>query len=296
MPSKHLVPLVIAGATGSKKSALALTLAKKHHGEIICADSRQFYKFMRIGTASPSDEDLALVPHHGFNIIDPRAQKIDAGFFVDFAKKHIAMLQARGVRPIIVGGTGLYLRALRFGLSDVPSSDQNLVAALEQECHNLGLQSLYEQLQSVDPKTAGALHPADKYRILRALAIYRQTHKKPSELRQSFAQAQAQITAHWLLKLADKATYEAGLRLRIEHMWEAGLVQEACDLRSMLPAHHWALDVMGYQEALLVADGKLSKEQMIDLLVIRHRQYAKRQLKWFRREDFYRYKIYRNSK
>ena len=111
MVSPYLTPLVVAGPTASGKSGLALKLALKHGGEIICADSRQFYKFMRIGTASPSDEEMSLVPHHGYNIVDPRSHKIDSGFFIDFVKKQVNLLQERKVKPIIVGGTGLYLRA-----------------------------------------------------------------------------------------------------------------------------------------------------------------------------------------
>jgi tRNA dimethylallyltransferase len=291
MVSPHLTPLVIAGPTGSGKSALALALALKYDGEIICADSRQFYKFMRIGTASPSDEDLKLVPHHGFNSIDPKDSKIDAGFFITFAHTLINTIKARHKRPIIVGGTGLYLRALRYGLSDVPRSDPKVIKTLEKEAALLGVHILYERLITLDPKSTMQIKASDKYRIIRALAIFNQTHRKPSSLRQSFSHKKALLNAHWLLKKIDKADLEKRLLLRIHTMLKEGLVDEADNLRRILPAHHWALDVMGYKEALLYIDNFISYDQMIENIVIRHRQYAKRQLKWFKNEDFYRFKV-----
>src|SRR5688572_25955322 len=127
MVRSSLTPLVLAGPTASGKSSLALGLAKKHHGEIICADSRQFYARMAIGTARPSDDDMKAVAHHGYGILDPKTDKIDAGFFVDFAKRTIADVQARHKRPILVGGTGLYIRALHYGLRDVPKSQKSIV-------------------------------------------------------------------------------------------------------------------------------------------------------------------------
>jgi tRNA dimethylallyltransferase len=291
MVSSHLSPLIIAGPTGSGKSALALKLALRYNGEIICADSRQFYKFMAVGTASPSLQDQSLVPHHGFNFVDPREQKIDAGFFITFAQQHIALIHARQKRPIIVGGTGLYLRALRFGLSDVPRSDPALINKLEQECELLGLANLYKQLQNFDPQSTEKIKISDKYRIIRALAIARQTNKKPSELRQSFTEKDAKISAHWLLKLADKANYEQKLKSRIETMFQEGLLEEAKYLREILSPTHWALDVMGYKEALLYLDNKLTYDQTVQQILIRHRQYAKRQATWFRRESFYKFNI-----
>ena len=291
MVSSHLTPIIIAGATASGKSGLALKLALKHGGEIICADSRQFYKFMRIGTASPSDEEMRMVPHHGYNFVDPQNQKIDAGFFIDFVKKHIILLQKRKVRPIIVGGTGLYLRALRFGLSDVPRSDPEIISLLEQECLEHGLGRLYERLLDFDPESTVLIKASDKYRIMRALAILQQTKEKPSSLRQSFAQKIPQIKAHWLLNIVDKANLEARIRARVKVMFASGLLEEACALRSILSPAHWALDVMGYKEALLYADKIMSYENMIEQVVIRHRQYAKRQLSWFKKEEFYNFKI-----
>ena len=246
---------------------------------------------MRIGTASPSDEEMGLVVHHGYNFVDPRDQKIDAGFFIDFVTKHVNLLQKRDIRPIIVGGTGLYLRALRFGLSDVPRSDPHIINLLEQECEEHGLDSLYERLGILDSQSASIIKKSDKYRIIRALAIWHQTKAKPSSLRQSFLEKKPQIKAHWLLKVVEKISLEERIRIRVNAMFNWGFLEEAQALRSILGPHHWALLVMGYKEALLYSDKIISYENMIDQIIIRHRQYAKRQVKWFKQEDFYCFKI-----
>ena len=126
MVRSHLVPLIIAGPTGSGKSSLALSLAKKYGGEIICADSRQFYAGMEIGTACPSKEDLKAIPHHGYGLLDPELEKMNAGAFFRFADQKIEAIKKRGKRPILVGGTGLYLRAFYYGLKDVPPSQKSV--------------------------------------------------------------------------------------------------------------------------------------------------------------------------
>lgn len=286
MVSSHLIPLVIAGATGSGKSSLALQLAQKFNGEIICADSRQLYRFMCIGTASPTEAERALVPHHGFNVIDPREQKVDAGFFVQFANEAIADCQRRKKRPILVGGTGLYLRSLRYGLHDVPQSDKTLVATLEAECEERGMRAMYEELAHIDPASVQLIMPQDRYRIIRALEIYRMTGRLPSALRQSFSARESKLDAHWLWKLGDQASFEQTLKQRVEGMIEDGLVEEACALRALLPRDHWALKVMGYEEALAFKDALIDKASLIEKIFIRHRQYAKRQRTWFRREGY----------
>lgn len=281
-----MMPIIIAGATASGKSSLALKLALKHNGEIICADSRQFYKFMRIGTASPADSEKALVAHWGFNSVDPRITKIDAGYFVNFAKEAILSCQKRGKRPILVGGTGLYLRALRYGLEDVPPSNKDIALKLEEDCRKNGVAFMYEELRRIDDQSAKLILPNDRYRILRSLEIFQITGKKPSMLRTSFSLKKPLIKAHWLLKVGDKEFYEKDLKNRVIFMVEEGLVSEALALRSLLPEKHWALDVMGYKEALLFCDGLLTKEEMIEKIYIRHRQYAKRQRTWFKREHY----------
>jgi len=281
-------PLVIAGPTASGKSKLALRLAAKFNGEIICADSRQFYAGMAIGTACPSNEEQAMIPHHGYGMLDPQSQRMDAGCFVKFAREKIDEINKRGKRPILVGGGGLYLRALRYGLNDVPPSDKNVAQALKSQVKILGVNHLYNELKRIDEDTAHLIKPEDSYRITRALEIFRITNEKPSQLRQSFFSDVVSLGAHWVYKKPDKAALLLTLTRRAQEMFDGGLIDEAANLRERLPADHWVLSVMGYQEALQLVDKKLSKDQAIERTVIRHRQYAKRQYTWFNKEKFYR--------
>jgi tRNA dimethylallyltransferase len=279
--------LVIAGATGSGKSALALDLAEKLNGEIICADSRQFYKFMHIGTASPEPKELSRAVHHAFNDLDPRFEKMCAGRFVRFANACAKSIQARNKKPIFVGGTGLYLRALRYGFADVPKSCEKKVLALENECDERGLAVLYQELIAADPALDGLIYKTDRYRILRNLEIWRSTGTKPSFLRTSFAALEPQFNADWILVSKEKATRHEDLEKRAKSMLTNGLIEEAESLAKLLPENHWALDVMGYKEALGLAHGTLSRAQAEELIFIQHRQYAKRQITWFKKERFY---------
>jgi tRNA dimethylallyltransferase len=289
MVRSHLIPVVIAGPTASGKSKLAMNLAIKHKGEIICADSRQFYKGMNIGTACPSDEDQKMVPHHGYKIIDPAKQKIDAGFFVKFATEKVIEIQNRNKRPILVGGGGLYFRALCYGIEDVPPKDIGLSKILNNRCDKEGVMALYEELKSIDPDTALFIKPNDRYRIIRALEIYSQCNIKPSLLRKSFSLKHPKFHAHWIYKKPDKKTLDSVLKTRVISMFDHGLVNEALDLKKCLESNHWALEVMGYKEALLYADNKISLNEAINLTYIRHRQYMKRQYTWFNKENFYRF-------
>lgn len=285
------MPLVIAGPTASGKSSLALRLAKKHRGEIICADSRQFYARMSIGTACPSHDDMQAVPHHGYGILDPKTDKIDAGFFVEFATRAIADVQSRQRRPILVGGTGLYLRALYFGLADVPKSDQAIVEELEQRCDSLGVSALYEELKQCDPKSAAAIMPNDRYRIVRALEIFTITKTPPSQLRASFHDGAGQLKAHFVYVKPDRTLLKQKIAERVRVMYDGGLLEEAHALRDYVSFDHWTLDVMGYKEALMVLDNLITKEEAIERTIIRHRQYAKRQYTWFNKEPFFRWVV-----
>ncbi|MCA9507150.1 MAG: tRNA (adenosine(37)-N6)-dimethylallyltransferase MiaA [Myxococcales bacterium] len=284
-------PIIIAGPTGSGKSALALKWAKKYGGEIICADSRQFYQHMHIGTASPSKKECEEVPHHGFNCVDPSTTKVDAGYFVAFAKKTINEIQERGMRPIIVGGTGLYLRALRYGTGDVPKSNPQIVQELEEECDRIGLDKLYQELIRIDKNSAEFIRAQDRYRIIRALEIYRQTGKAPSKIRQSFYEKKTQLKARWIMKFCVRDKLLEKLKSRVERMFDEGLLNEAKALRNIVGVEHWALNVMGYHEALLVIDNKISLEEAQERVFIRHRQYSKQQTTWFKKEQFYRWHI-----
>lgn len=288
MKKSPLLPLIIAGPTASKKSKLAMYLAERHRGEIICADSRQFYAGMSIGTAAPNSNDLKRVVHHGYGTIDPAHTKIDAGFFVRFAEDVIKEVQSRNKRPILVGGTGLYLRALRFGFINIPSSNRHITEEIERRGEKIGLDGLYEELKRIDQQSADTIKPTDRYRIVRALEIYAITKQKPSVLRQSFSLEEPRLMAHWRYQCPDREQLIKNIEARVEIMFERGLIEEAIALRNRLHPEHWALQIMGYQEALMFVDTKIDLAEAKMRTVIRHRQYAKRQFTWFNKEQFYR--------
>jgi tRNA dimethylallyltransferase len=291
MSTTNLLPVVIAGPTASGKSSLALYLAKRYHGEIICADSRQFYRGMSIGTACPSAADMAAIPHHGYGIIDPARSKIDAGFFINFAKTTISEVQKRKKRPLVVGGTGLYLRALRYGLNDVPPSNPGIIASLRKRAEQEGIATLYADLLKIDPILSERIKASDHYRIIRAWEIYTVTKQKPSFLQKSFFGNNRPFSAHWIYKKPDKDQLFGQIITRVNEMFTEGLIDEAATLRKKLSPDHWALTVMGYHEALQFLDGKIPLDEAKQQVIIRHRQYAKRQFTWFNKEPFYSWVI-----
>lgn len=278
-------PIVIAGPTGSGKSALALRWAKQLGGEIICADSRQVYSGMRIGTAGPSDAECEAVPHHGFGVIDP-ACDYDAGAFVHDATHWIKAIQNRQNLPMLVGGTGLYLRCLRYGLSDVPAQDPKVRAELEAKRSELGLAHLHAELERVDPMSAKTIHPNDAVRILRALEIFKITKTPASQLRSSHAVTIEDDKRYYLL-VCPKDWLNERLWTRCKAMFEQGLVDETQQLLFKLPQDHPRLSTMGYFEAMQVLLGNMTLPSAIERTFIRQRQYAKRQMTWFLRETWW---------
>jgi tRNA dimethylallyltransferase len=287
MVRSNLTPLVIAGPTASGKSNLAISLALRHFGEIICADSRQFYSGMSIGTCCPSEQDLATVPHHGYGMLDPKTEKMDAGFFIRFARQKIEEIQQRGKRPILVGGTGLYFRDLHHGLS-VPKKDKDISTSLMQRLEQYGSCALHAELEKIDPQSAAKISTKDSYRIMRALEIYLVSGMSATVLRDSFSTSKAQLRARWLYLKPDRSELLKKIEARVSLMFDAGLIDEAINLRRHLPREHWALTVMGYQEALQYVDQKLPLNLAMEKIFIRHRQYAKRQYTWFNKESFFR--------
>lgn len=284
MVSQNINPIVVAGPTCSGKSVLALKLARDLDGEIICADSRQIYQRMSIGTACPSSEDYAQNRHHGFEKLDP-SENYSAGQFIEDTDFYVREIQARHKTPILVGGTGLYLRAWRFGLDDVLPADPEIRHKLDQE----SLETLYLRLQSLDPVSAEKIKSNDPVRIKRALEIYELTGQPASLLRQTDWTRPPRVQAQWLLLSPNRDELDCRLKIRVASMFEQGLIQEALALREYLGSNDpfERLKTPGYLEALQLADGLISKEQALELTFRRHRQYAKRQNTWFQKEAWW---------
>lgn len=280
-PRPHLT--VIAGPTASGKSALALELAEASGAELVSADSQQVYRHFDLGTAKPTAEELARVPHHLVSVVEP-GESFDAGRFQELADAAIADITSRGKRVIVVGGTGLYLRILLHGVVPAPAVDPALRARLEAEAEAHGSAALHARLSAVDPVTAARLHPADRLRVGRALELFEQTGRPPSELyaEHRFAEQRYPSTL-WVLEPPRDALY-ASINTRAKAMFDAGLLEETEELVRRGHRDATPMRSVGYTQALDVLEGRLTREQGLAAMQQATRNYAKRQLTWFRKE------------
>lgn len=287
----RLAPLVITGPTASGKTAAALALAQALpvRCEIISMDSALVYRGMDIGTAKPSAQELAAVPHHLINIRDPLLA-YSAAEFVRDARALIAAIHARGKLPLLVGGTMLYFKALAQGLDDMPAANPALRETLAAEAAALGWPALHAQLAQVDPRSAERLAPNDSQRIQRALEVYRSTG-----LPLSHFQRQAQSTApadpaaagrYALLSLEpqDRAWLHARIAQRMDAMLQGGLIEEVQRLRQRGDLHPDlpSMRCVGYRQVWQALDAHWPATQLREQAIAATRQLAKRQITWLR--------------
>ena len=275
--------LVICGPTGSGKSTLAIELAQHTPLEIISADSRQVYRSMDIGTAKASEAEQAQVPHHMIDLIDPD-QEFSVAAFVTLARPLIKQIHERGHLPCVVGGTGLYIRALLGGLADLPTGDSLLRHKLHQRENERGSGTLHRELQHLDPESAAAIHPNNLIRTVRALEVCLVTGRKFSAIK---AQHNFVGTPYRVITLAPayprQILYQR-IDLRTCAMLKAGLVEEVKMLAERYGSDLKALQTLGYRETLRFLVGDYDAEQLRTEIQLRTRQYAKKQLTWFRKE------------
>lgn len=273
--------LIICGPTASGKSGLALRLAQELDAEIVNADSMQVYRLMNIGTAKPSAEELATVPHHLIDIVWPD-EPFSAADFVEAADKAIQEITARGKRVIVAGGTGLYIRALLQGLVDSPSGAGEIRSRLQQEAQEVGNQAMLEKLRRVDPDSASQMHSNNLVRIIRALEVYELTGIPLSQSQQKHGFAQERYQALKIGLRCDRAALYAGIEARVDAMMAAGLQEE---VKALLKAGYSpnlkAMKGIGYKEMAAFLAGEYPLEQAVELIKRDTRRYAKRQLTWF---------------
>lgn len=278
--------VVLGGPTASGKSALGVALALRFGGEIVNADSQQVYRGMDVGTGKPSPADREAVPHHLYDLVDSWEQ-LDAAQYVALADEAIADIAARGRLPIVVGGTGLWLRALHRGLVDAPPRDEAIRARLEAEAEREGWPALHERLAQVDPYTAARVHQTDPVRIIRALEVYETAGVPLGELHRQHALGEPRYPALHLAVDWPREALDARIQMRVGGMFGGGLVEETRALLADERARARVERVMGYREAAAFLSGSMSREAAIERTVIAQRQYAKRQRTWLRGEDWW---------
>ncbi|MBK8285146.1 MAG: tRNA (adenosine(37)-N6)-dimethylallyltransferase MiaA [Ahniella sp.] len=287
MPAADTRPLAIAlmGPTASGKTQAAIDLATRWPAHLISVDSALVYRHLDIGSAKPDAATLARFPHELVNVTEP-TQPYSAADFVRDALAAIERARDLGRLPILVGGTGLYFRALTQGLSDMPESSPDVRAALEQEQRESGLGVMHERLAALDPVAAARIHRNDPQRIVRALEVITLSGQPISALQ---GRRRPQLPVR-LLKLiacpADRGVLHGRIALRFRQMLEQGLVDEVRHLRA-LPGIHADLPAMravGYRQAWEFLDGQFSESELADRGVFATRQLAKRQITWLRSE------------
>ncbi len=276
--------LAVVGATATGKSALALALAESLDGEIVNADALQVYRGFDVGTAKPSPEERRRVPHHLIDVLEPH-ERYSAGEFARRARAAIGEIAGRGRIPIVVGGSGLYLRALIEGISPVPPGDAAVRAALRERLAAQGLPALHAELRTLDPETAARLPPGDTQRILRALEVHLVSGAPLAAwiARQPFGRER--LSALRIGLTVPRAVLYDRIAGRVLRMVERGWVEEVDRLlRSGLVPSLPAFQAIGYRQLARHVLGEWPLERAIDATLQATRRFAKRQETWFRKE------------
>ena len=285
--NKILPPAIfIMGPTASGKTDLAVELVERLSCEIISVDSALVYRGMDIGTAKPGPEILARAPHRLIDILDP-AESYSAAQFRSDALREMAGVTAAGKTPLLVGGTGLYFRALRYGLSDLPGADPALRARLEGEASEQGWEALHRRLVQVDPVAAARIHPNDPQRLQRALEVYELTGRPLSELQAGGGDALPYRVLPIVVAPAERDVLRERIARRFGLMLEQGLIGEVERLfhRGDLGPDKPSIRCVGYRQVWGYLAGEYDHAAMVERAVTATRQLAKRQLTWLRREE-----------
>ncbi len=273
--------LVIAGETASGKTAVAIELARTIGGELIGADSVQVYRGFDIGSAKPTPDELGDVAHHLIDVRDADSP-LDAMQYAALADTAIDDVVARGRVPIVVGGTGLWLRALLRGLVALPPVDPAIRGALEEEADRVGAPALHARLGAIDARAAAAIHPNDRLRIVRALEVHAQTGVALGELRAQHALGERRPSL-FLVLTPERSELERRIETRARAMWERGLETEARALLERFGPGVRPLGAVGYRQVVahILADPPPAAEDTLDAIVRATRLYARRQRTWF---------------
>ena len=283
MPKKNVICIV--GPTASGKTELSIALAEHFGGEIVSADSMQLYKGMDIGTAKPDEEERRGIAHYMMDVCIP-GENYSAAQYVQEASCCIEKIFEKGRVPIIAGGTGFYIDSLVSGIhfAENESSEQIRSRLNELADSEGGLELLYESLKQIDPQSADRLHINDRKRIIRAIEVYELTGKTITEHNLTTKNAEKRYNAAYIgLTASDREILYNRIDQRVDRMLEKGLVREVRGLMESGMLEGTALQAIGYKEVCAALNGEYSIEEAVELIKRRSRNYAKRQLTWFRR-------------
>ena len=275
--------MVLLGPTASGKTALSLAIAKRFHGEIVSCDSVAMYRDFEIGTAKPTAAERACMPHHCIDTISPD-REYSAGDYQRDGRAAIADISARGLLPIVTGGTGLYLRALLEGLFEGPQRSEPLRARLRRSAARHGVGWLSRVLGRLDPAAAGRIHANDTPKLIRAIEVSLEARRPITE---AWTAGAKPLTGYRILRIGlapERAALYARIDARAAAMFERGLVQETARLMALYGGERRIFDSLGYRQARQLLTGELNEMQAIEAAQRGHRNYAKRQVTWFRRE------------
>ena len=274
--------IVICGPTASGKTRLGIELAKKIDGEIVSCDSMQIYKDMTIGTAKPTEEERSEAVHHLVDFVLPSERYSVAEYRKD-AENTIEQIIEKNKKPIIVGGTGLYLNSLVYGI-DYPNivTDLNYRQELEEKVNKEGLESLYKEATKIDSKAIEKISPNDKKRILRILEIYHSTGKTKTEIEADSRKNGPKFDYKIFVLNMDREKLYDRINRRVDLMIENGLIEEVKTLLEKYKEFPTAMQGLGYKEVVEYLENKTSKDEMIDKIKQETRRYAKRQITWFK--------------
>ena len=277
--------IILTGPTASGKTALSVELAKRIGGEIISADSMQVYRYMDVGSAKVTIEEMDGVPHYLIDVLDPQ-DSFNVVTFQEMAKEAMKKIYANGHIPIVAGGTGFYIQALLYDIDFTDNDgDMEYRHHLEELAKEQGAEVLHSMLKEVDPPSAEAIHANNVKRVIRALEFYKKTGQRISDHNEEERQKESPYNFAYYVLNMDRATLYDRIDLRVDKMIEAGLEEEVKQLKAMGCTRDMvSMQGLGYKEILDYLNGELSLEEAVYILKRDTRHFAKRQLTWFKRE------------